>query len=103
VILRAVGAVDVHVTVHAILLRASGRAAEVYPAVRPVVFEIERFSGGLERLAVSAPALEKPVRTGVDPLVFAHGSKIVPRAIVVYFPWLFGTSTVALFCAMLPE
>jgi hypothetical protein len=103
VIARAVGAVDVHVPVHAILLRASGRAAEVYPAVGAVVFEVERLSGGLERLAVPAPALKKPVRAGGDPLVFAHGTKIVPCAIIVYLPWFFGTDTVADFVDALPD
>ena len=68
-------------SVYAILLRAPGRAAEVYPAMGAVVFEVERLSGGLERLAVPAPALKKPVRAGGDPLVFAHAINIVPSCL----------------------
>jgi len=49
--------VDVYVAVHAALLRAFGRAAEVHPAVGAIEFEVERFSRWIERLTVAAPAI----------------------------------------------
>ena len=93
-IARAVGTVDVHVAVHAILLGARWRTAEVHPAVGAVVFEVESLPGRLDLLTVTTPAVEKPVRAGADPLIVAHGNKIVPCAIIGYFdpPWLLGTT-----------
>lgn len=64
--------------------------------------EVERLPGGTQLLAVPAPAVCEPVRAGSDPFVIAHGTNIVPCAIIVYF-WFFGTDTVALFCATLPD
>jgi len=86
VLARAVGAVNVHVAVHAALLRTFRRAAEVHPAVRAVEFEVERLSRRIERLTVPAPAIGKAVRAGGDPFIVAHGTNIVPCAIYVYLP-----------------
>ncbi len=60
------------VSVHASLLRAVRLAAEVYPAVGTVDFEIERPAVGLVSLPVTAPAVQESVWPGGDPLVVAH-------------------------------
>jgi len=68
----ALGTVHVDVSVHSTLLRAARLTAEVYPAVRTVKLEIERPAVRLERLSVTAPAVEETVWPGGDPLVVAH-------------------------------
>ena len=70
----------VDVAVHSRLLGTRRRAAEVDPFVDTVELEIERPPVRTEGLAMSAPAVEKPVRAGGDPLFFVHAINISPPA-----------------------
>ena len=66
----------VHVAVHSSLLRAGRRAAEVDPTMGTVELEVQRPSVRTEGLAMTAPAVVEPVRTGADPLFFLHNFNI---------------------------
>ena len=63
---------NVHMSMHFRLKIAIFTAAEVDPAVCAVELEIERFPILPVGLAMPAPAVEKPVRPGGDPLVVSH-------------------------------
>ena len=65
-----------NVTVHAGLLRALRWAAEVDPFVDTVELEIERPAGRTEGLAMSAPAVDEPMRAGTYPLFVVHSINI---------------------------
>jgi hypothetical protein len=68
----------VDVPVHSRLLRASRRTAEVDPFVDTVELEIERPPIRTEGLAMTAPAVQKSMRPGADPLFLVHVIKISP-------------------------
>ena len=68
------------VAVHSSLLWTCRWAAKVDPFVDTVELEIERPPVRTEGLAMSAPAVEKPVRAGADPLFFVHAINISPPA-----------------------
>ena len=61
---------------HARLLGAPWRAAEVDPFVDTVELEIERPPVRTEGLAMPAPAVQETMRPGADPLFFVHTFKI---------------------------
>ena len=66
--------------VHSSLLRTRWRAAEVDPFVDTVELEIERSPVRTEGLAMAAPAVQKSMWAGVDPLFLVHLIKISPAA-----------------------
>jgi hypothetical protein len=68
----------VNVAVYARLLRARRRAAEVDPFVDTVELEIERPPIRTVGLAMPAPAIQKSMRPGADPLFLVHAIKISP-------------------------
>jgi hypothetical protein len=65
---------------HSRLVRTWRRAAEVDPFVDTVELEVERPSVRTEGLAMAAPAVEKSMRPGADPLFFVHAINISPPA-----------------------
>jgi hypothetical protein len=66
----------VDVTVDARLMRARRVAAQVDPAMHAVELPVQRPAAGIQRLHVTAPAVDKLMRSGGDPLVVVHASNI---------------------------
>ena len=66
----------VDVPVHSRLLGTRRRAAEVDPFVDAVELEIERSPIRTVGLAMPAPAVQKSMRPGADPLFLVHAIKI---------------------------
>ena len=70
----------VNVPVHPRLLGTRRRAAEVDPFVDTVELEIERPPVRTVGLAMPAPAVQKSMRPGADPLFLVHLINISPAA-----------------------
>ena len=67
---------NVHVPVNARLVRTGRLAADIDPSMNPIDLAIERSSVGVQRLGMAAPAVDKLVGAGRDPLIIAHAIKI---------------------------
>src|SRR2546429_8083275 len=70
---------NMHVPVNARLLRAARLAADIDPSVTAIDLAIERSSVGVQRLGMAAPAVDKLVGAGRDPLIIEHAIKIRSR------------------------
>jgi hypothetical protein len=81
--------VHVDVSVDSRLMRARHLAADSHPAMDAVELPVERPAAGIQRLHVTAPAIDELMRPGGDPLVFAHASNI-------RLPWNAGKKSVRL-------
>ena len=66
----------VDMPVDARLMRARHVATHVDPAMHAVELKVERPAAGIQRLEVTAPAVDKLMRSGGDPLVVVHTSNI---------------------------
>ena len=62
--------------VDARLMRARHVAAHVDPAMHAVELPVERPAAGIQRLDVTAPAVDELMRSCGDPLVVVHTSNI---------------------------
>lgn len=67
---------NMHVPVDARLVRAGRFAADINPSMNAIDLAIERSSVRVQRLGMAAPAVDKLVGAGRDPLIFAHASNI---------------------------